>query len=318
MRFVEVLGHENAIRDLRNALRLGRVHSAYLFVGPVGVGRQTLMRAFAAALLCHAGGTDACGRCASCRLLASDRHPDLRVLETEEETVSVDRTREFCRILSLRAVESARCVGLVPDADLMTAQAANSFLKTLEEPPGPAVLLLRSEGTDRLLKTIVSRSQVVRLAPLPFEAVKEALVARQAASGDEAAALARLAEGSLGRALALASGKAGKDWTWLQGALQGLRPGGALALADGLVERAAGSSRAGMRLRAQTLLDMTALFFRQEMRERKGVLPRDVLACIEAVWRASERLAANVNPELSLQTLALDLAASFPAGAVSP
>ncbi|MFW5856447.1 MAG: DNA polymerase III subunit delta' [Planctomycetota bacterium] len=291
MPFADVLGQDQPIGQLREALRRDRGSVSTLFVGPVGVGRRTLMQAFAEALLCPGGGDDACGACPSCRAFAHGNHPDLYELEREKERISVEEMREFCRQAGFRPMQSARRVCLVPDADRMTDQAANCFLKTLEEPPGATVLLLRSESTDRLLGTIVSRCRIVRLAPLPQAVVAATLRDRAAVDGDVAEALATVAEGSLGRALALAH----------------TRPGDALPLADELLERAGreGGDTARLRAGAEALLDMLALALRRQLRD--AALPRAGLRRLDAVWAAAERLQKNVSPDAVLRTLALDL-----------
>ncbi len=307
MPFADVLGQDQPIGQLREALRRDRGSVSTLFVGPVGVGRRTLMQAFAEALLCPGGGDDACGACPSCRAFAHGNHPDLYELEREKERISVEEMREFCRQAGFRPMQSARRVCLVPDADRMTDQAANCFLKTLEEPPGATVLLLRSESTDRLLGTIVSRCRIVRLAPLPQAVVAATLRDRAAVDGDVAEALATVAEGSLGRALALAGGETGADWAWVREALAHTRPGDALPLADELLERAGreGGDTARLRAGAEALLDMLALALRRQLRD--AALPRAGLRRLDAVWAAAERLQKNVSPDAVLRTLALDL-----------
>ena len=311
MPFDEVLGHAAVRADLHAALRRGRLAGAYLFVGPQGVGRRTLMASFAAALLCTDSTDAACGACRACRLRAAGRHPDLVRLERERGrvAVSVEATRAFCREVNLRPVHSARRVGVVDEAASMSAAAANAFLKTLEEPAGDALLLLRAESTDQLLHTIVSRCQVVRLGPLPGDLVARALVDRGACNEREAPAVALLAEGSLGRALTLAQADADQDWTWLAKSTAELTPGESLAFVQGLVDRTRADTGRVDRERTLALLEMLALLYRRRLREELPGPPRHTLARLEAVWRAAERIAGSqVNPELALQALGLDLA----------
>jgi DNA polymerase III subunit delta' len=303
MSFRNVLGHEEAIAGLRASLASGRIAPAYLFCGMEGVGRNTLMRAFAAALLCRESPEDACGECTDCTLAARGTHPDLVLLEREKETIPVAEMRAFCHAVSLKPALAGRKACLVPEAGRMTVQAANCILKTLEEPPPRAVLLLRGESTDRLLPTIVSRCQVVRLAPLPHGLLGEELRRRGAAEGKDADALALVGEGSLGKALELSEGEAAAEWEWIQSMLGNLRPGNAREISDELSARAA-------RRGAQELLEMIALALRLRMREKK-TSPRGELACLEEVWTAAERLERNVTPDLALRSLALGLGSFF-------
>ncbi|MBN1257867.1 MAG: DNA polymerase III subunit delta' [Planctomycetes bacterium] len=314
--FAEVIGHADAVAGLQESIRRNRIASAYLFAGPEGVGRNTLMQAFAAALLCETTASgkaeletpEACGKCKSCRLLAAGNHPDYQELQAEKATLSVEEMRTFCQEIALSPIASERRIGVIPNADSMTLQAANCFLKTLEEPPGDAVILLRSASTDRLLLTVVSRCLVIRLGPLPLAMVAGELVKRKGCLQEEAEKLAVIAEGSLGRAQLLAEGDAGADWLWLEEAIAGLRPEGALSFAEKLVEKASrnGGSAAQMRLEAQALLDLVALQQRRSL--RTGTQPRAILKRLEAVWHTAELLGQNVTPELALKTFALDLA----------
>jgi DNA polymerase-3 subunit delta' len=308
MRFADVLDHDAPKADLRAAIRGGRISPAYLFVGPRGVGRRSLMSAFAATLLCARREEEACGECHGCRMLAAGSHPDYNELESEKEQIGVDEMRAFCHTVGIRPTESRRRVSVVPDAARMTVQAANCFLKTLEEPPGETVLLLRCESTDLLLRTIVSRCQILRLSRLPAAALAAEIERRGLRTGAAAQALAAIAEGSLGRAQELVAGEAGEDWAWLEQVFEKIRPGAALALADGLAERAAaeGGAAAQMRPRVVQLLDLMALQLRRRLRE--APVPRRELARLEAVWTAAERLQQNVTPDLVLRSLALDLA----------
>lgn len=304
MSFEDVLGHGRARAGLREALRAGRIPNAWLFVGPEGVGKRTLMAATAQALLCERGGDDACGACGACRRFAGGNHPDYVVLESEKEQVPVEEMRAFCRQVGLRPMAGARRICAVPEADRMTDASANCFLKTLEEPPGRAVLLLRAESTDRLLPTVVSRCQVVRLGPLPVGEIAAEL-ARRGWAQAEAEALAVLSEGALGRALALAGEGAGDDWAWVRQTLPGMRAGDALPVARELIERMGSGNAAESRARALELLDLLALCLRRMLRE--GESPRRNVERLDAVWQAAERLQRNVTPALVLQALALEL-----------
>ncbi|HKV44774.1 MAG TPA: DNA polymerase III subunit delta', partial [bacterium] len=180
MPFHDLIGQPHARRLLQGALRSGRISHAYLFVGPSGVGRQTAARAFAQALLCAVGGDDACGACPACRKVAAGTHPDLRVITPgraesggERRAVAIDQIRDLKHEAAYPPYEAKWKVFIIRDTEQMRAEAANSLLKVLEEPPSRSVLILLSESTEALVPTLVSRSQLVRFSFVPAAAVAE-------------------------------------------------------------------------------------------------------------------------------------------------
>lgn len=205
-----IVGHEQAVSFLIQAVRSGHLHHAYLFVGPAGIGRTTLARVFAQALLCEASsGERPCGRCRACARVARDVHPDVtRVAldsdRTEGKLLSIDRIRELRTSLALRPLEGAWRIAIIDDAERLSRDAADALLKTLEEPPSYAVLVLIAEQAEALPETIRSRCQIVRLAPLPVTLVERALRERGLEAA-RAASLARSTRGRIALALRLAS-----------------------------------------------------------------------------------------------------------------
>jgi DNA polymerase III subunit delta' len=193
----------DAIRDqpravalLRRALETDRVAHAYAFVGPAGAGRMTTALAFAQALLCPSAG---CGACRACRLAALRQHPDLHVLvPTPPETnpkgaraIRIDAIRELERQAALRPVMARRKLFVLDEAERMTGEAPQAFLKTLEEPPVGTVMILVLPRARALPATVVSRCQVVRFEPrsdraeAALRAQAQALLAEVRAEGAE-------------------------------------------------------------------------------------------------------------------------------------
>ena len=206
MTFGGVVGHAEAAARLARAAAEGRVPAAVLLVGPAGIGKRALADAFAARLLCAAPGTGgACGACAHCTRVAAGTHPDLHLVarEPERRDIRIEQVRELGRWLALQPLMAARKVAVLDDAHCLSEQAQNALLKTLEEPPGAAVLVLVASAAALLLPTVRSRCQVVRLDPLPVAEVVRVLEA-SGVPARQARELAPLAEGSPGRALALA------------------------------------------------------------------------------------------------------------------
>jgi DNA polymerase-3 subunit delta' len=207
-----LIGHQWAVISLSRDIVSGRLRHAYLFAGPAGVGKWTLATAFIQAILCERDEGEPCGECRSCKLIAHGAHPDVltvaplvsgKIIKTEK--IGVDRIRELIRALSLKPVEAPRRVALLTNFETANDEAANAFLKTLEEPPGQAMLILTTDQPDALLPTILSRCEVITLRPAPTAEIQEALVERWKVSSERAELLAHLSGGRLGWAVSAAS-----------------------------------------------------------------------------------------------------------------
>ena len=199
--FAHLLGQEKAKILLGRSLVTGRTPHAYLFRGPEGVGKQLFARVLAATLNCRQriAGT-ACGSCTSCRKFRSGNHPDFVVIRPEQGSIKIDRIRELIKSLSYPPYESATRVVLLEDIHTMRREAANSLLKTLEEPPENNLLILTVASSKTILSTIASRCQTVPFFPLSRKDTVKILL-EQGMEEKTAMLLARLSEGSPGRAL---------------------------------------------------------------------------------------------------------------------
>lgn len=207
-----VRGHADQREMFRRAIERSRLSQSYLFIGPDGIGKQLFARRLAQSLLCRDPGGDpleACGECASCRPFLSGNHPDFLLVDRPEgkrelpiELIAGPKERRgqegLCHDLSLRPLEGSRKIAIVNDADTMNDEAANAFLKTLEEPPEWAILLLIAANLDAVMPTIRSRCQLVRFAQLPRADVEALLIEHGlVANAEEAAFAGALCEGSL-------------------------------------------------------------------------------------------------------------------------
>ncbi len=237
--FRDILGQERAVARLQSALAADRLPHALLLTGPKGVGRRTTARVLSATLLCDqpveqpngraidALDADAplrepCGRCESCRLMQADTHPDFHLVYKELAGYHPDREvrqrkmqdlgipviQHFLIAPACRAAQrGGRKVFLVREAELMSREAQNALLKTLEEPPPGVTILLLAPSADQLLPTTISRCRQIPFGPLPVDLVADKLVADAGLDRGQAHFWAMFTAGSLGESLRLASGE---------------------------------------------------------------------------------------------------------------
>jgi DNA polymerase-3 subunit delta' len=204
----EIIGHDWAVELLRQGLAAGRVAHAYLFCGPPKIGKTQLARALAQTLNCLQPDPP-CGQCPSCRKIARNVHPDVRVIvgEGAGESIKIDQVRALQHEAVLTPYEGRYRVFILRRMDRATLEAANSLLKTLEEPPSHVVLAMTVVDAEALPATVVSRCQRMDLRLVPGQVVQAALRDR-GLSSTQAELLARLSGGRLGWAIEASSDEA--------------------------------------------------------------------------------------------------------------
>ncbi|MEQ9495795.1 MAG: DNA polymerase III subunit delta' [Deltaproteobacteria bacterium] len=203
--FQQLVGQDEATRRLTALASSGRVPHALLFIGQNSVGKRTAARILAQVLLCtgdRSPGT-ACGVCPGCQKFEGGNHGDYTEVATEDRNLKIAAIRDATRQLALRPVEGGKKVLLIDDAEKMVWQAQNALLKTLEEPPGDAHLILVTSRLRSILPTVVSRCQRIAFKPIPTERVAQMVAERLGVDERQAMLLAALASGSLGRAIEL-------------------------------------------------------------------------------------------------------------------
>ena len=202
----DLIGHEWAVDMLKKHVVNGTTRHAYLFSGPPGLGRRTLALRFAQALNCQTPTSAGipCGQCRDCRQIAAMQHADLTIIQADSEggTLKVDQIREARRTLTLKPYQSKYRVSIFLRFQEANDSASNALLKTLEEAPSYAVLILTADNPEQLLPTIVSRCEVLRLRPLSIDEVQKALVSRGIENG-RARLIAHISGGRFGYALRL-------------------------------------------------------------------------------------------------------------------
>ena len=183
MAFDRTLGQEQPKKILKNALQSSNVAHAYLFHGQESIGKKQIAIELAKSLNCASPiKGDACDECPSCRKIENRTHPDFFFVEpikntptAREAVIKIEAIRELQRKLAFHPYEGNVKVAIIDNADLMNLQAANSFLKTLEEPPSATILILISSNPFKLLPTLISRCQTIQFQPLTHENIEKIL-----------------------------------------------------------------------------------------------------------------------------------------------
>jgi DNA polymerase-3 subunit delta' len=323
------VGHERAIELLARAVAAERLSHAYLLSGPRGTGKRTLAIELAKAMLCLAS-SDArpCQQCASCRRCESGTHPDLRVVQLDDEHVQISRKEigELQRDAVLRPLIGSRKVYILVDADLLSDVAANQLLKLLEEPPPGVMLILTTAEIAAVLPTILSRLQHIRLQTATSAEIAAQLVSAHGLALDQAERIAACAAGRIGWALRAAadpdlvddhdaavgdlaellaasrltrlmkSQELAGRWSGDRDAVLETLARWASLLRDGAVSASCRETLAGdRRLDPRLAAVMT------------DIAPAELIAAARAAQQTCLLLEQNVHPRLALDTLLLDL-----------
>lgn len=205
--FKDVVGHKDIINYIRSAVEKDKVSHAYILNGERGAGKKLLANLFAATLLCAEGGPDPCNTCHSCRQAEGGNHPDIiRVTHEKPNSISVDDIREQVNnTIMIKPYQGPYKVYIIDHADLMTPQAQNALLKTIEEPPQYAVIMLLVENAEVLLPTINSRCVMLRLRYIKDMLIKRYLMENLKVPDYKADLCTAFAQGNMGHAIMLAN-----------------------------------------------------------------------------------------------------------------
>ena len=203
--FKDIIGHEQVIQHLQNAIRQKRFSHAYLLCGEEGSGKRLVAEAFAKTVLCEEEGIVACGKCKSCKQIESGNHPDYRPVVREKATLGVKEIREQVTAdVQIKPYSSAYKIYFIDEAEKMTEEAQNALLKTIEEPPEYAVFLLSVSRQELLLQTILSRCVLLPFYPVATEKVKRFLMETKGIPNYLADGAAAFSGGFVGRAVRFA------------------------------------------------------------------------------------------------------------------
>jgi DNA polymerase III subunit delta' len=323
----DIVGHERALEDLRAGLQGGCLPQSLLLTGPRQIGKRTVALELARAANC----TDSdppCRTCRACRLSGSGSYPDAHLVELREgrQRIGIGDVQELQVGLSRRPSEGKHRVAVIADAELLSAEAENCLLKTLEEPPPYALIILTVEEAEALLPTTVSRCRQVRLRHVASLTIADYLVSRFGLEQERARLLAGLAEGKAGWAIA-AAGERGQLEAY-QAALsrlhQAMQAGKLrrLEISRGLAELWSGKSDVVREeLRIWTRWWRELLLFKLELSARVAHINHpeelaraanhysvsELRAAIATLSQARTDLDQNVNPRLALDVALLRL-----------
>lgn len=205
--FKEIVGQKQLKEQMMNSIEQGKISHAYLLYGENRAGKEFVADIFAQALQCEESGVEPCGVCHSCRLAAAHMHPDiLYVLHDKPGSIGVDDIRyRINDTVQIKPYQGKYKIYIVPEADLMTPQAQNALLKTIEEPPAYVVIILLTSDKDKMLPTIHSRCVPMDLRPVSDGEMRKYLMETLKVPDYRAEMCIAFARGNVGRAKALAS-----------------------------------------------------------------------------------------------------------------
>lgn len=323
--FQDILGNEMIKEHFKKAIEYHKVSHAYILNGEEGTGRKTIANAFAMTLLCEKGGNDPCMVCHSCKQVLSGNHPDIVYVKHEKpNSIGVDDIREQINdTIMIRPYSSFYKIYIVDEAEKMTVQAQNALLKTIEEPPSYAVIILITTNQEAFLPTILSRCVQLKLKPLKDFTVKSYLTEQFHVPEKEAEICAAFARGNLGKAIHLASSDEFKElYQKVMNLVKSVETMDIVDLLDHIreikeldfdIKEVLELLRLWYRdvLMYKVTKDMNLMIFKDEYKEINGMGQKIDYAglekIIEAIDTAEKRLDANVNMELAMELLLLTM-----------
>lgn len=338
--FDAIIGQKPQIGMLADALAKQKVPHAMLFSGEEGVGKKTVARIFAMAVNCrhparlgedcrHHGknplpgrGINPCGDCTPCRKIASGHHPDVHHVQPPGAWIRIEQVRSLSHAVSLKPHEADVRVVMISDAHRMNAEAGNALLKMLEEPPEKTVFILVAPQAADILPTILSRCRQIRFNPIPEDVLETYLVDSKGLLPENAIAVASLAGGSIGRALAIkeddwVTAYRGRVLDWMETTFRNAA-GEDLYFAETLAQDRK-TLELAMDIMKSWLRDLAVARHCPEKicnRDRKeeicamaGHADMDrIVEKADAVWRAQRAVRGNANPRLTAEALLIQLA----------
>jgi len=207
---MNIVGQERAIKILNQSLKENKISSSYIFVGSEGTGKKLTAIEFAKAVNCinFNKNSEACEDCQSCNEISKQCSPDLKIIEPIKSSIKIEQIREMRKEIGLKPFKNVKKIYIINIAEKMTLEASNCLLKTIEEPPYYAIIILLCSQIDSILPTIVSRCQIVNFGLIFSYEIREFLLNKNNdLEKEKAEIISKLAQGSIGNALRLLSDK---------------------------------------------------------------------------------------------------------------
>ncbi|MDR0220408.1 MAG: DNA polymerase III subunit [Lachnospiraceae bacterium] len=324
--FRDIIGQEKIVDHLQTAVTTGQVSHAYIITGERGMGKEFIARVFAMAVQCeNRAGENPCGECHSCKQALAGSHPDIvfPIQEKPGVTSVDDIRRQIVADVALLPYKGPKKIYIIGKAEEMTPQAQNALLKTFEEPPSYAVIILLTANAEALLPTIRSRALLLYMQAVPDALVKKYLSDNMDITDDKADICVAFARGNIGKARLLATSE---DFEKIKNeAISLLKNIGAMDISEiisairkvkeykleetDFLEFLAIWYRDVLVLKATR--DLGQLIFKEEYHSIKRVADtytyEGLEEIIESLEKAGQRLTANVNAELALELLLLTI-----------
>ncbi|MDD4271708.1 MAG: hypothetical protein PHF50_02795 [Patescibacteria group bacterium] len=333
-----IIGNSHIFEFLAKSLAKNNVSGSYIFTGPANLGKTTAAHFFAQSLVCEAsdGPKRPCGKCSACLQAVRNIHSDIYLIkkEPDKKNISVDQIRDFIRNLSMSSFLNSYKIGIIKGAENLSEGAVNALLKTLEEPKIKVVIILTVTDFEALPKTIISRSQILRFRAVASDIIHDELIKNHKASRSQAKNFSRLSAGRPALALKFMEDKEYyENYKTYVKSFAGLLDSnlndrfsaiedilGAEARGQEAVKAAAGiidiwqnltRDLMLMELNLADLIQHEAFIKELEALKNKVNLPtgqaglKAILNLINVLKQSREYLAANVNPKLALENVAV-------------
>ncbi len=323
--FSSIIGHEQIKEHLQNAISMNKISHAYIFHGPDKSGKMALAKSFAMALQCQEHVPEGCMECRSCKQALAGRHPDIIYLQHEKpNTISVDDIRtQINNSVATKPFAFPYKIYIIDEAEKMNQQAQNALLKTIEEPPAYAVILLLTTNTDIFLPTILSRCITLNLKVVADDKIRSFLMKEYKIPDYKADICTAFAQGNVGKAIQLADSQ---DFNEIKNsALQLLKRIRDIELYE-LMEAVKQISQYKLEINDyfdlmmiwyrdvifyKATSDVNRLIFKDEVYDIKKQASKSsyegIGTIIEALEKAKRRLNANVNFDLTMELLLLTI-----------
>ncbi len=207
MQFDSIVGQDRVKDYLTNSVKKDNLTHGYIFEGPKNIGKLEMAKIFAQLILCKNSKEKPCEKCSSCIKTNANSHPDIHILKLDENSIKRKDIDELQNSIYIKPYESKKKIYIIDDSHKMTVQAANTFLKTLEEPPEDTIIIMITINKDLLLDTIVSRCQIINFEMLGHKEVEKILVQEYNIDSEKSKLLAGYSKGNVYKALKILDGE---------------------------------------------------------------------------------------------------------------